>query len=561
MKTPVIAIGLDAADPHLLEQWMAAGKLKNLSQLRQQGAYGHLNNTVNYNQLPTETSATERLWVMFGTGCLPDKTGYWSPIHYSASDYGITHDTLDGAYDFKQYPPFYALGKDYNVAAFDVPVSRLSTDVCGLQILGWGGHAPHTPSHSQPSEALPRLIEQYGKNPILHKDYGCWWDRAYVQRIKTGLKASVETRAKICQDLLTQENWDLFLTVFGESHTASHDFWHLSQPDHPLYADKSVPGDDPMLAAFEAIDLAVGDIVEAAPENAHIVVFAVHGMGKNVTDMYSMAFLPEILYRYSFPGKYGIAKGRVGDKCPPPVNPRRKSWSGEVWLQRDDSTPLNRALMRWGPSKFDDYLNAGPIPALASPYRLRQQGLALNWMPAMWYSPLWSQMKAFALPAFAAGHIRINLKGRETQGIVDVADYNSVCDEITQLLYGLANARTGQPVVKDVVRTRTDANILSCQAELPDADLVVIWHEQPSDVVDSLDLGRIGPVTYYRSGGHRSAGFLLAKGPTIKPGTQIEEGQTVDIGPTIRALMGAPAMANCDGKALFKSNRVQEITF
>ncbi|NEQ51300.1 MAG: nucleotide pyrophosphatase [Leptolyngbya sp. SIO3F4] len=553
MRTPVIAIGLDAADPNLLDQWMAAGKLKNLSRLKQQGAYGHLENTVNYNQTPVETSATERLWVMFSTGCQPDKTGYWSPIHYSADDYGITHDTVDGAYDFKEYPPFYALGKDYKTAVFDVPVSRLSKDVNGLQILGWGGHAPHTPSHSQPREILPRLIEKYGKNPLLHQDYGCWWDKAYIQRIKAGLKSSIATRAKICQELLGQDDWDLFLTVFGESHTVSHDFWHLSQADNPLYSHTSDSNNDPMLVAFEAMDQAVGEIVQTASEDTSIVIFSVHGMGNNVTDMYSMAFLPEVLYRYSFPGKYAIAKGHLGTKCPPLFrNPKRKSWSGEVWQRRYDPSPLKRMLMPWVPSKFDNYLNAGPTPPLNSPYVSRQQGLALNWMPTMWYSPLWSQMKAFALPAFAAGHIRLNLKGRESQGMIDLADYENVCDEITQQLYRLRHGRTGRPIVKNVVRTRTQTNVLSRASDLPDADLVVIWEEQPSDIIDSPDFGRIGPLTYYRSGGHRPAGLFLAKGPNIKPGTTIDNGQTIDIGPTIRDLMGAPNLPKCDGNSLLK---------
>ncbi|NJO72889.1 MAG: hypothetical protein HC833_03430 [Leptolyngbyaceae cyanobacterium RM1_406_9] len=38
----VIAIGLDSADPVLLEQWMSQGHLKKLRQFRQQGAYGRL---------------------------------------------------------------------------------------------------------------------------------------------------------------------------------------------------------------------------------------------------------------------------------------------------------------------------------------------------------------------------------------------------------------------------------------------------------------------------------------------------------------------------------------
>lgn len=98
MKKPVIAIGLDAADPHLLEKWFQEGHLKNLNQLRQKGAYGRLNNTVNYNNIPTETSSTERVCVMFGTGCLPNKTGYWTLVDYNSSNYQVTQDLrVDGS--------------------------------------------------------------------------------------------------------------------------------------------------------------------------------------------------------------------------------------------------------------------------------------------------------------------------------------------------------------------------------------------------------------------------------------------------------------------------------
>lgn len=36
MKKPVIAIGLDASNPLLLEKWMSQGHLKNLNRLREQ---------------------------------------------------------------------------------------------------------------------------------------------------------------------------------------------------------------------------------------------------------------------------------------------------------------------------------------------------------------------------------------------------------------------------------------------------------------------------------------------------------------------------------------------
>ncbi|NES83717.1 MAG: nucleotide pyrophosphatase, partial [Moorea sp. SIO2B7] len=471
-------------------------------------------------------------------------------VEFDANNYQVTHDTVNGAYDFKEYPPFYALGENYQVAAFDVPVSALSEGVNGIQILGWGGHAPHTPSHSQPPKVLPDIMKKYGKNPVLHKDYGYWWDKNYFNRITQGLKISTSTRVEICKELLKREDWDLFLTVFGETHSAGHDFWHLSQDDNPLYPYKK-GNSDPMLEAFEDIDQAIGEILAEVSDNAYVLVFAVHGMGNNVTDMFSMTFLPELLYRYNFPGKFGIARGKLGKIPPLPItNPKRKSWSGEVWQRRYNPNPIKQVLQQWTPSKFDKFLGVGEEPHLVSPYELREKSVALNWMPAMWYQPLWHKMKAFALPAFAAGHIRINLKGREGKGIVDPADYNAICDELTQYLYRLKDGRTGELIVKDVMRTRTQENALSCDSLLPDPDLVVLWQESPSDVVDSPDFGRIGPVTYYRSGGHRPNGFLLAKGPGIVPNSDLREGQAIDIAPTILELMEAKIPEYFDGKSL-----------
>ena len=553
MRKPVVAIALDSADPAVLENWMDRGYLKNLNQLRQQGIYGRLNNSVEHYSTIVETSSTERVWVMFLTGCLPNKTGFWQVEKYDRETYTATQDTVKGTYDFKEYPPFYALGEDYRVAVFDMPFTKLFNQVNGVQILGWGGHAPHTPSHSLPTELLPDLIGKYGKNPLLHKDYGHWWDRAYVQRINAGIKTSVERRAAICRDLLQQKKWDLFLTVFAESHTAGHDFWHLSQSDHPLYHSQKKEGDnqDLMLEAFEDIDRAVGEILAAVPEDAYVLVFSLHGMGGNATDVLSMMFIGEVLYRFNFPGKAAIAPGKLGTTPPPVIHqPRRKTWVGEVWQQKHDSNPIKRLIRRWLPSKFDKFLEAQNPSDLVSPYKLKEQSDSLYWEPLNWYKPLWSQMRAFAIPSFSDGHIRINLKGREPKGIVEPAEYDALCDELTEKLYRLKDGRTGKSIVKKVVRTRYSAT--DSRPNLPDADLIVVWEEQPTDVVDSPDFGRIGPITYYRSGGHRPQGFLMAKGEGITPGSSLSEAESIDLAPTILELMGAEPPEYFDGKALLK---------
>ena len=541
MKKPVIAIGLDAAEPSLLENWMSQGYLSNLKKLQQQSAYGRLTNIEYYK--------AETPWTTFLTGCLPQKTGYWGPFKLQAGTYQIEEVQ---AYDFRDYQPFYALGDEYRVAAFDIPQSILSDRVNGLQVLAWGAHSPQTLSHSLPDTLLEEINTRYGKHPALHKDHGDWWDRAYLSRLQQRLRAGIDKRVDICKDWLKQEQWDLFLTIFGETHSAGHDFWYLSQPDHPLYQYGSQNcSSDPMLEVFEAVDQAVGNILTEAPEDAYIVVFAAHGSGNNTTDVSSMLFLPELLYRFNFPGKVAIAPGKSGTPAPLVTNPKRKTWTGEIWQRKYESNPIKQLLRYQLPTKFYPYLDrifGCPELDLRSPEELRQEGQSLFWQPTMWYSAFWSQMKAFALPSFSEGYIRINLEGREPNGIVPPEEYNALCAELTEQLYQLKNARTGESVVKNIIRTRQ-----SCAEDdlhLPGADLVVVWAEQPADVVDHPKFGRIGPVPYRRTGSHRARGFVTIKGEGITPGSTLPESHGVDLAPTILELMGAPIPEYMDGKPL-----------
>jgi hypothetical protein len=114
----------------------------------------------------------------------------------------------------------------------------------------------------------------------------------------------------------------------------------------------------------------------------------------------------------------------------------------------------------------------------------------LGHQPPMWYRPSWPQMKAFALPSYSEGYVRINLRGREAAGIVAPEDYGRVCDEIEGLLGRVRDARTGQPMVANIMRSRTSA--VDTDPNLPDADLLVQWTARPVDVVDT-PCGRIGP--------------------------------------------------------------------
>ncbi len=552
MKNTVIVIGLDSADPVLMEQWMDEGHLPNLKKLMKQGAYGRIRNTVNHAEGPTDTCSTERLWTMAWTSCLPDKTGFWDTSKFYPHDYSISRDEEEVACDFSEYPPFYAyLGENSRVAAFDLPATGLSDQVNGKQILGWGGHYPFTPSHSHPSHLLPELIQKYGENEVLDNDHGFWANPKYAEWLYGALKKSVELRTSICLEMLKEEDWDLFLATFPETHSSGHDLLHVSLPDHPVYSTykkKVAPDFNPTLDIYAAVDEGVGQILANAPEDAYVLCFAVHGMGNNVTDLLSMVMLPEVLYRFNFPGRVAIAPGKVGTKPGPVITkPIRNSWQGEVWSLQYEPNLIKRFIRTWSPRRFlEPELNG-----LTSPWILESEGVNPGWMPAMWYSRRWSEMRAFALPAFADGHIRINLKGRERDGIVLPEEYDALCEELTQLIYQLTDGRTGETIVERVVRTRRYPTEDQDKDRLPGPDLIVLWKKNyPTDVVDSPQVGRIGPVPYPRPGGHRRDGFLMVKGPGIEPGSDAPDVQGIDIGPTVLTLMGAPVPEHFDGRPL-----------
>jgi predicted AlkP superfamily phosphohydrolase/phosphomutase len=539
MAPSVLALGLDAADPLLIERWMDAGYLPNLSRLRRQGVYARLQ-ALDYCR--AEASCATLL-----TGCHPDKHGMWTPTRFDPRDYGVR----EVSYDYREYPPFYALGREYRVAVFDMPQTVFSSDVNGIQVLGWGAHAPRTPSDSRPGGLFAELTTKYGAHPTLNRDHlPTIGDKRAIERLKSDFLIGIQRRGAICRDLIARDCWNLFLTYFGEIHSAQHFFWHISQPDHPLHPFFRQEEWDPLLEVFQAVDREIGAIVAAAPSDARVVIFSDHGMETNCTDLPSMVFLPELLYRASFPGVRGLHGGRAGSPPARMALPSPSwSWRSAVWAQKHDPNPITAFLRRRLPTVFFHYAIEKRLGDTRLP--LCPDDCPMGSQPPMWYRPAWPRMMAFALPTFSEGYVRVNLRGREASGTVDPRDYDRVCDEVTAMLSAVTNARTGDPVVQRIVRTRRGPD--DADPRRPDPDLIVLWRNAPTDVVDSPTLGRIGPLPFNRSGSHVHRGFLLAAGTGLPIGERLPDGQALDIAPTILRLVGAPIPAHFDGAPLLNA--------
>lgn len=532
MTQPLIALGLDSADPELVDGWTRDGQLPNIARLREQGAYCALSGPNLY--------LSEQAWTLVATGCEAGRTGYWSRWKFHPDTYDL-RDT--GAYDYAEHPPFYALGPRCRTVIFDVPQARITDKVDGLQVVAWGARSARTSTLSSPPDLLDQLVERHGRHPAFDRDHASHWNPLAIRWLERALRTGIERRTDICLDLLGREPWQLFFTVFGETHSAGHFFWHLSQP-HPLRRP-AAGRDDPMLRVFQAVDRAVGRIAAARPDAA-VLLFSPEGMDRNAVDLPSTVFLPELLYRLSL-GVAGMADGGApGAPVPGLRAPKAIGWHREIYALRSDAHPVRRRLRRWLPIEVTRAWEARSDPG-AGPGYPADHG-SLFHQPPVWYRPHWPAMTAFALPSIAHGYVRINVRGRERDGRVAPESYRAFCDELTGHLRDLRNARTGAPIVREVVRTRADP--FERGPHLPDPDLVVFYEGEPADVVDSPAVGRIGPVPFARTGGHVNRGFAILKAEGCVPGTTLPPGQVRDLAPTMMALVGAAVPAHLEGTPL-----------
>jgi predicted AlkP superfamily phosphohydrolase/phosphomutase len=537
---PVIAIGLDSGDLDLCTRWMEAGLMPNLARLVARGAVVPLQGAA--------SNVAETSWTNFATGAFPHDTGYWAQLRLDPGSY---HVTDRGSYRYGEYPLFYALGPGFKIAAIDIPQTQLSDDIDGIQLLAWGAHTSYASQSSRPPELFARLTERYGSHPMFNRDQARLWLKGSMTRLTEGLCVGAGRRAAMTADLIAEGDYDLVIVVFSELHSGGHYLLHLGSPEHPLHRTfaRLFDGPDPLARIAAAVDEGIGRIVAAAPEDANIVVFSPEGMVPNNADVPSMLFLPELLYRWSFPGKAAMRGARHGDNRPPgpPItHPFSMGWARKVWTMKDDPNVLRSALRQMLPVEFGHLMER----VLGAPEGIGSIHVHEPWyQPPLWYSPHWPKMRAFALPSYSDGYIRINLAGREPQGVVDPAALEAVCDELEAELMAIRDARTGEPAVRQVLRNTAAAS----DPKRNDSDLVVKWADEPSDCVVTGSFGRIGPVPFSRSGGHVARGFAVMAGPGIDAaGGAVAAGDLIDLAPSILGLMQAPVPGRLRGRSLLK---------
>jgi hypothetical protein len=524
---------------------MAAGQTPALANLRKRSARFLLDEgSARHSGLP---------WEHVVSGLSPETARRWGQVEFDPNSYTAWQD---GAY----FAPWWA-ETDLRVVVFDAPFVDLRRAPNTQGIVAWGAHNPGTVIAARPAALHTEFVQRFGEYPADEWTYGTPWSSpARARLMGEGLCKALDVRTRAARWLATERlpKWDFFFVVTSELHNGAEGLWHGVDAGHPLNTHPSAAAaGNAMLDMHRALDRMIGQLVEVAGDTV-IVAFNMGGMGPNQCDIQSMVLLPELLYRHAF--------GQPLLTLPPAwtANPdrlpildehenwdtARVSWVPEPPNGKPGTSGGNglRGVARHLPKPVRGLLKG--VRSAAANWRSGNSParLGLYYMPAYHYRHHWPRMPAFAFPSFLDGRVRINLRGREKHGIVELSQYEETCRTLETLLRECRDPRTGQPTVAAIERAST-ANPLALKGS--ESDLLVIWR----DVAAALEhprLGLIGPVPLRRTGGHTPQGIAYLAAPGLEPG---ERGvrPSCDIVPTIVRLLGVEPTTPLVGKDLLSA--------
>ena len=507
MSARILVLGIDAGSRALIETWAASGVLPTLRALMARGLVGRTDSV--------EGFFVGSTWPSFYTGASPAEHGIHSLVQLRPGTY-----QLDRCYtgEFVKREPFWnhlsRAGR--RVAILDVPLSGVSPELNGIQMVEWGSHDANYGFRAWPRGLAREVRARFGAHPLTDSCDVAQRSPAQFADFTRRLVAGVRTKTALTRHYLARGDWDLFVQVFTESHCVGHQCWHLHDRSAPGWdaATAAVTG-DPIREVYVAIDEAIAEIVADVDRETLVLVLASHGMSYRIGAQF---LLRDLLVRLSV-------------AAPSPL------------IADDRPGPLATVLARgW----------AHTPEALRRPVRLAR-ARARRWSEARsWPRTLPAETRdgqCFVVDnGLVVGGIRVNLVGREPQGRVTPAAAPEFCQALAGDLLDVVDVESGGPIVSRVLRT--DELVRGpYRHHLP--DLLVQWSDERP--LGSTTVGdgkgatvrvtspRIGILEgtngYCRSGDHRRDGLFVAVGSTLAPGRLADTVSIMDFAPTLAGLL------------------------
>lgn len=509
-----IILGADGATWNVMHRLLREGKLPNFRRVMSEGAWGPLESV--------ENMRSASAWTSMFTGYNPGRHGIYEFYEFKPETYSI--EFIPGSH--KKVPGFwrYLDEAGQSVGVVNTPMTYPAESLRhkkSFMIAGLDGPGKASPRFHAPDDFMNRLESAMGREYVIEPGLTGAIARGHPQEAADILRNELESKRAAMRAMMDQMPVDCLLFVFRSLDAAQHCFWKWMDPTHPRHGQCSP---DEVLRfgrviddVYVLLDEVLGEILARSGPDDSVLVISDHGFGH---------------------------------KCPV-------------------SSKLNRWLETQG---YLTYKEGGDRPGIVSKAlkfvaahtdRSTKERLARmlpglrNWAQsrALFAGVDWSRTRVYSDSQFP--RLRLNIRGREGEGIVDPRDAAGLMQEVRTKLLEMQDSVTGEKIVRDVffrdeiykgpyvapaedilVRWREDIVIHGLKMppgqELPDEELSVMPGEDPKVI----------------SGDHQIHGVFLGIGRAFARGKMIEGLRLLDMTPTLLHLRGLAVPGDMDGKVM-----------
>lgn len=476
-------LNFDSVSVPLVERMLAEGRLPVLASLRDRGENRPLESPLLY--------FADRATVQTGVEA-PDH-GLYFPLQWAPKEQRL-RAMLDEPMPKSVWERVAdAGGKTLLIDPYEArPPQRFSgVALSGIQFT----HSVVLRRWTTPAGADRELMRTLGRSREVDDAYGTMGP-PILRHLESQLNRGLDRLTRAALHFTERERFDLVWVEFGSVHLAGHHFWprETDEPEHRAWKAGVLE------RLYETADAAMGRVLAALADDADVIVFSEVGMGSNRsrTDV-----LPEMLRRVL--GEGGDSGGGPG---------------GLIWRMRSSIPP------RWRLRATQAVPDAFALKLWAF---LHMRGVD------------WTRTQAFVLPSDHDGYVRLNVRGREREGIVDPADVEAL---IQQIDYGLRTFHDtdGVPWVSKVHRVAAELGPGANDGHLP--DLLVAWNDRPTGRDDAASSPTFGTVTRRgvgvgRAGNHDVGSWILTVAGQSEQREPSRPARLVDLPATCCALLGA----------------------
>ncbi|WP_255198797.1 alkaline phosphatase family protein [Halorarius litoreus] len=496
MKT--LLVGLDGVSTDVLVPLIEDGELPNIRAVFEAGTSGPLQS-----QVPPWTASA---WPSAYTGVNPGKHGVFDFLTFDGYDWDVANRSA-----VREYAVWELLSnRGFSSIVVNVPVTDPPRPFDGALLPGYVSADPPT---THPAELLDSVREAIGGYEVYNPN-----SRETREGRIAGYRELTRQRGDAFVYLADEYDPDFGFVQFQQTDTVFHEY----------------PGDDDAVReVFTAVDREVGKIIDhCEPEN--VLIVSDHGIGEYTGYEFRVN---DYLREHGY-----VTASRGGEGMPSwtAIAAERRG-TGEQKVEAKPS-PMARAMKaaaRVG-------ITSQRLGAVLS--RLGLASFVASRVPKDAIRAATEQVDFAASTAYMRSRIelgvRINLEGREPEGVVPESEYDAVRTALIELLSEVETP-DGEPVFEAVL-TREEVFDGPYLEEV--ADVIVI----PTDYNNHLSTTLMGELfepleNFYE---HKPEGIIAASGQAIDASASLARAHLFDVTPTVLATFGLPASDRMDGVTL-----------